>query len=56
MPSSLGRLVTESLKEDSERLISEFELDIGKAPKLHDKINKYLNKPFKIALETNIYL
>ena len=36
--------------------ISEFELGIGKAPKLHDKINKYLNKPCKVILEMNIYL
>ena len=36
--------------------ISEFELGMGQAPSLHDKINKYLNKTSKVILEMNIYL
>lgn len=35
---------------------AEFELGIGQAPRLQDKINKYLNKTFKVILEMNIYL
>lgn len=38
------------------KLIVEFEIDIGQALRLHDKINKYLNKTFKVILEMNVYL
>lgn len=38
------------------KFIAEFELGIGQAPSLQDKVNKYLNKTFKVILEMNIYL
>lgn len=38
------------------KFIVEFELGIGQALRLHDKINKYLNKTFKVILEMNMYL